>query len=126
MDELIQTGKKRTILLSISILLVSLTTIYLYHSAQDSIETKKLVQQIVRFAFTLGLLFAIYYGKNWARILAIILFSLALLGALFGLAVPGDCANKIPLLVMIFIYGLGIFHFGFAQSFKAFFHSQQY
>ena len=55
MNELTKLGKKRTILISISILLVSIHTIYFYHSVKPEIETKKLIQQIIRLLLTIGL-----------------------------------------------------------------------
>ena len=125
MNELTKIGKKRTILISISILLVSIHTIYFYHSVRPEIESKKLIQQIIRFSLTIGLLIMVYKGKNWAKIVSIILFSLALLGALVGLGtLDTPFMNKIPLLVMIFVYSMAIYHFGFAKSFKEFYKFQ--
>jgi hypothetical protein len=125
MNELTKIGKKRTILISISILLVSIHTIYFYHSVRPEIESKKLIQQLIRFSLTIGLLIMVYKGKNWAKIVSIILFSLALLGALVGLGtLDTPFINKIPLLVMIFVYSMAIYHFGFAKSFKEFFKFQ--
>jgi|TARA_B110000090_G_C13271793_1_gene404454 hypothetical protein len=92
---------------------------------RPEIESKKLIQQIIRFSLTIGLLIMVYKGKNWAKIVSIILFSLALLGALVGLGtLDTPFMNKIPLLVMIFVYSMAIYHFGFAKSFKEFFKFQ--
>ena len=125
MNELIKLGKKRTILISISILLVSIHTIYFYHSVKPEIETKKIIQQIIRFLLTVGLLAMVYKGKNWAKIVSLILFPLGLLGALVGLGtLDAPFINKVPLLVMTLIYSIAIYHFGFAKSFKAFFKYQ--
>jgi hypothetical protein len=126
MNELIKTGKKRTILISISVLLVSLHTIYFYHAVRPEIETKKLIQQIVRFLLTAGLLIAVFKGKKWAKIVSIVLFSLAILGAIAAMVAieSGSFVNKTPLLVMIFVYSVAVYHFGFSKSFKAFFDHQ--
>ena len=125
MNELTKIGKKRTILISISILLVSIHTIYFYHSVRPEIDTKKLIQQLIRFSLTIGLLVMVYKGKNWAKIVSLILFTLGLLGALFGLGtVETHFMNKMPFLVMIFVYSMAIYHFGFAKSFKEFFKFQ--
>ena len=126
MNELIKTGKKRTILISMSILLVSLHTIYFYHAVMPEVETKKLVQQIIRLLLTVGLLVYVYKGKKWARIVSIVLFSLGVLGALTGLFLleSKPLINKTPLLVMLFVYAIAIHHFGFSQSFKAFYNYQ--
>lgn len=85
MNDLIAKGRKRTILLAISVLLVSLNTIYYYHYVRPEIDTKKLIQQLVRFSLTIGLMYAIFIGKKWARIVGVILFSLGSLGAIAGL-----------------------------------------
>jgi presenilin-like A22 family membrane protease len=125
MNELIKNGRKRTILISISIVLVSIHTIYFYHAVRPEIETKKLVQQAIRLLLTIGLLIAVYKGKKWAKITSIILFSLALLSALIGLVtLESPIVVKIPLIVMIIIYSIAIYHFGFAKSYKAFFEYQ--
>ena len=125
MNELTKIGKKRTILISISILLVSIHTIYFYHSVKPEIESKKLIQQVIRFLLTIGLLIMVYKGKNWAKIVSIILFSLSFLGALIALGtLETPLINKVPLLVMTFVYSMAIYHFGFAQSFKEFFKYQ--
>lgn len=125
MNELTKLGKKKTILISISILLVSIHTIYFYHALRPEIETKKLIQQIVRFLLTIGLLVMVYKGKNWAKIVSLILFTLALLGALvsFG-TLEAPFLNKIPLIIMIIVYSIAIYHFGFDKSFKEFFNYQ--
>ena len=125
MNELTKIGKKRTILISISVLLISIYTIYFYHSIRPEIESKKLIQQLVRFSLTIGLLIMIYKGKNWAKMVSIVLFSLALLGILIALGTLNTASiNKVPLLVMTFVYSMAIYHFGFAKSFKAFFKFQ--
>ena len=121
MSELIKKGKRRTILISISILLISVHTIYIYHKVQPEIDPKKLTQQIIRFILTLGLLYLIYIGKNWAKNIAIVLFT-------FGIVFSGYnlCTLKMPLmgkiliLEMILIYALAVYHFLLSNSFAAF------
>lgn len=121
MNDKVKLGRKRTILISISIILVSIHTIYFYQSAQPEINLSKLMTQIVRLALTIVLLFLVYKGKKWAKILALILFSLATLGALFGIIInESTLLFKIPMLVMILVYSTAIHHFGFSASFKAF------
>ena len=126
MTELIKTGKKRTILISISILLVSIHTIYLYHSVRPDVETKKLIQQAIRFLLTIGLLVLVYKGKNWAKIVSIVLFSFAIVGALIGLFTiqSESIIYKVPLIVMLFVYSIAVYHFGVSKGFKAFFEYQ--
>ena len=126
MNDLVKDGKKKTILISISVLLVSLHTIYFSQSVLPEIDTKKLIQQIIRFSLTAGLLYATYIGKNWARNLFLVLFLLGIFGAVYGLlTVENDFANKVPFIVMIFIYSLATYHFSFSNSFSAFLKYQQ-
>ena len=126
MTELINLGKKRTLLISLSILLVSIHTIYFYNVSVLEIEPTKLFQQFIRLSLTIGLLLMVYKGKNWARIIAIILFAFGVLGAIFGFITTDTYfLNKTPFLVMIFVYGMAVYHFSFSKSFKAFFESQK-
>lgn len=118
-------GKKRTIQISISILLVSIHTIYFYHSVKEDFDTTKFATQMIRFALTCLLLYFLYKGHKWAKNISIILFSLAAIGAVIGFfLVETDILNKIPFLVMIFVYSMAIYHFAFAESFKAFYEYQ--
>ncbi len=125
MNHLEKAGKIRTILISISILMVSLHTIYIYNSVIPEIEPKKIIQQIVRFLLTIGLLLMIYKGKSWARIIAIILFALGILGAIRGLTtIKQSILLKSPFIVMLLVYTVAIYHFWLSKSFKAFFNYQ--
>lgn len=120
-----QKGKRQTILISISILLVSLHTIYLYHAVRPELETGKLIQQSIRFLLTVGLLYAAYIGKQWAKFLLLVLFGLALAMILVSLfTLEGSMLAKLPLLVMITVFSIALYHFGFSENFKAFFEYQ--
>ena len=126
MNELAKKGKYRTLLVFLSILLVSIHTIYFYHSVRPEIETKKLIQQIIRFCLTIGILYFIYIGKNWAKNLSIILFILATIGAIYGLLnFETPLIIKSPFIVMIMVYSIAIYHLQFSKSFKEFIKFQQ-
>ena len=126
MNELAKKGKYRTLLVFLSILLVSIHTIYFYHSVRPEIETKKLIQQIIRFCLTIGILYFIYIGKNWAKNLAIILFILAIIGAIYGmLNFETPLIIKSPFIVMIIVYLFAIYQLQFSKSFKEFINFQQ-
>lgn len=118
-------GKKRTIQISISILLVSIHTIYFYHAVREDFDISKFSTQIIRFSLTVTLLYFLYKGHKWAKIISLILFSLGAIGAIVGFfLVEADFINKIPFLVMTFVYAMAIYHFAFAESFKAFYEYQ--
>ncbi len=122
MNALERTGKRRTIRLSASILLLSVWSTYFYQSVQPEINFPKLFSQIVRFILTVLLLFFVYKGNKWARIIALILFSAGLILAVIAVfTIPHQSfSTEIPFYVMIIVYADTLFHFGFSRSFKAF------
>ncbi|TCI92699.1 hypothetical protein [Tenacibaculum sp. M341] len=125
MNQSIISGKRKTIQVSLSVVLISIYTIYIYHSVRPEINFSKLIQQIIRLSLSIGLLIMVYKGKNWARIVSIVLFTLAIIAAIVGMVFLNTShINKIPLLVMIFIYSKGIYHFGFSKDVKDFFRFQ--
>lgn len=125
MNSLAKTGKQRTILISISIILFSLYIIYAYHSAFETIIIKKLTQQLIRLSLTIGLLVLVYKGKEWAKNLAVVLFSLGTVFSIIAIFMEEvSLISKIPLMVIVFIYSIAIYHFGFSKSFKEFFKYQ--
>jgi len=125
MTELAKIGKKQTIYIFISILIISLYSTYIYQSVQPQIDTKNLISGIIRFFLTIGLLYLIYLGKKWAKILTIILFSISsliLLISLFSIETP--LINKLPIIVTIIVYSFSLYHFTISKTFKAFFEYQ--
>ena len=126
MNYLEKKGQRRTLSIFAAILLVNLSTIYLYHSPRPEIDNQKLVSQIIRLFLTAGLLYLVYIGKYWARILSIILFVIAVILALFFIFSSNFTpVQEIPFYVMIFIYSDAIYHFGFSENFKAFIRYQK-
>jgi hypothetical protein len=125
MNQLAKIGRKQTILISISILLISLYTTYKYQSVYPEIQITKLISQIIRFLLTFGLLYLIYIGKKWAKVLIIVLFSISIPFALISLFVANIfIGNLIPVLVIVTIYSISIYHFAISKTFKAFFEYQ--
>lgn len=125
MNDLIRTGRKRTIQISLSILLVSLHTMYFYHAGRPEIETEKVIQQSIRFLLTVGLLVGVYRGVKWMKIAAMVLFAMATVGSLIGVAlIDAPFPDRIPLMVMFVVFSLALYHVGFSKSYKAFFHYQ--
>lgn len=125
MTELAKIGKKQTIFVFISILIISLYSTYIYQSVQSQIDTKNLISGIIRFLLTIGLLYPIYIGKKWAKILTIILFSISnviLLISLFSIETP--LINKVPMIVTTIVYSFSLYHFTISKTFKAFFEYQ--
>jgi len=102
-------------------LLLTIYSIYINQSSRPEIDTTKLVTQIIRTFLTGGILLFVYEGKDWARIITIILSAIAVimaLGVIFTTEHP--TIMEVPFFVMIIIYSDAIYHFGFSESYKAF------
>ncbi len=90
----------------------------IYHLYSGEIHVKKATQQIIRFSLTIILMILTFKGKTWARNVFVVLLSLGILGAVFSLFMSIPSIGKSPFVVMIFIYGLAIYHLMFSASFK--------
>lgn len=121
MNQLAKKGRNQAISLVFSVLLISMFTIAFYSIRTDSVDAKKLVQQIIRFGLTLLLIYFLFQGKNWARITMIVLFLLGAIAALAALLLPVPMLAKTPFLVMALIYSLGAYLLYFSRAFKAYF-----
>lgn len=122
MNELALIGRNHTIRVFASILLISIYSIVTSNIAADSIESNKIVQQIVRFGLTVMLMYFIFKGKKWAAIVLSVLCVLAVILAVISLFLPVPLPAKIPMVVMIFIYSMTVYHLNFSNSFKEYFH----
>ncbi|MEQ9263456.1 MAG: hypothetical protein RLP14_09870 [Owenweeksia sp.] len=126
MDPFIKTGEKRTLQLICSVLLVSLITIITYQRNVPEPESFKLILKILHFLLTASLLYAVYQGQQWARVLTVILFAIGALVRLYDLSHIGlEWFTTILALVQLLVYAVGIYHLTFSASFVAFQHWQQ-
>jgi hypothetical protein len=101
--------------------MVSIHTIFYYQTSVPEFDQMKMIQQSVRFVLTLGLLYVAFKGKNWARIILVILLSVGALSScamVFTLSAP--FILRLPFIVMLIVYGVGVYHFGLSDSYKAF------
>lgn len=126
MNVLARKGKFNTYRIFASVLLVSIYTIVSYNLVMENIESKKLIQQIIRFCLTVLIMFFIFKGQKWAVILFTVLFSIGTLIGLFSLFGSMTFLAKTPILVMTIVYGLAIYHLNFSKSFKEYFIYLQY
>ncbi|TDH26939.1 hypothetical protein EXU57_09035 [Segetibacter sp. 3557_3] len=112
-----------TIRIFASVLLISIYTIVSYNILVEHVETKKLVQQVIRFCLTLLLMYFVFRGKKWAVVIFTFLFLVGSITALLSLFSNAPGAGKIPLVVMVLIYALAVYHLNFSKSFKEYFKS---
>jgi hypothetical protein len=120
MNPLIRQGRRQTIGIFVSLLLISLYIIVYYQLFMPQ-DLKKLLQQIIRFGLTGFLMYFIFQGKNWARLTMGILMSLGALLGLLSLLIPVPIIYKIPLIVMTIIHSIAIYHLFISPAFKAYF-----
>ena len=121
MNDLAKQGKITTTRVFASVLLISIYTIASYNLIMENVETKKLVQQIIRFCFTLLLMYFVFKGKKWAVVVFTVLFSIGIITALLALLLKIPFTGKIPFLVMVLIYAVAVYHLNFSKSFKEYF-----
>ncbi|WP_271765828.1 hypothetical protein [Aquimarina algiphila] len=126
-------GRRRTKILGLSIILFSINAdlITLLSYTEAEISAFLIFKHLFRFLATVFLVISTYKGKNWARIILIICFSLAILLAffMFFVLLLSDITTLKKVLSVIIstflIYGLSVYYFIFSLNFKAFFKEQQ-
>ena len=121
MTKLAIKGRNLTIRIFVSVLLISIYTIVTYQIVVDTADSKKLIQQIIRFSLTALLIYFVFKGKQWAVTVFTVLFSLGIIMSFVSLFSTAPLASKIPLIVMTIIYSLAVYHLNFAKSFKEYF-----
>lgn len=129
---LINIGKKRTILISIAILAISLYLIAFFMyliSKNDLFYTfliRDIILQILVFISLIMLLIFVLKGKKWACNTLIIFlfikayFSLEYIAYIEAVKPNTHTLNTTYLSIQIIIYSTAIIHFGFSKSFIAF------
>ena len=121
MNELAIKGRNRTIRICACVLLISLYTIVTYNIVLKDVSALKLIQQIIRFSLTILLIYFLFKGKEWSRLLLTFLFSLALLLCLYSLFESTSLIAKVPIITMTLIYSVFVYHLNFSRSFKDYF-----
>ena len=120
MNEQARQGRNFTLRIFASMLLISLFTIGYYQDIAGAFSTKKLLQQLIRLALTLVLMYYTLQGRKWAINLLIVLMVIGVFFALSSLLILPGFFPKIPILVLILIYGIGLNHFIRSANFKEF------
>lgn len=121
MNELVQQGKKSTLIISIGVLIASLSNVYLYHLFNPEVGVFTIIWQVIQLLFMLSVLAEAFKGKRWAKIVVMILCFLSAFGSLWtGFTLESSILLKLPFLTFVIIYGMAFFHFGFSKSYKAF------
>jgi hypothetical protein len=121
MTESEQRGKSMTIRLFASCLLISIYVIITYNILVPNLETKKIIQQIIRFCLTVAFMYFILKGKKWAKDIFSVLLGLGFILGMTMIFGKSSFNTKIPMISMTLIYVWTIYHLNFSSNFKAYF-----
>ncbi|TSE03824.1 hypothetical protein [Aquimarina algiphila] len=117
-------GRKGTIAVGTCMILFSIfTNIYLLFYAIE-LNAYLIFKHAFRVLATIGILTALYQGKEWAKYLLLLIVSLAFIYACVLMFRDTNIVFKILMSPAIFIYGIAIYFFSFSPNFKAFFKDQ--
>lgn len=120
---LAQTGKQILIAMIVIVFVISLTTSLT--NILFEIEGVSWIKEIIRWAFTIWLMISLYRGKKWARVLAIVLYSLGfvlIIGMVVTVPQTWDLHDFAPLGIglLLAFYAYFIYFLWLSKSFKAF------
>ncbi len=114
-------SNRKTLLVSLSVALVSIANVIVYHRTMPEVDASKITQQAVRFVLTVVLLVAAYKGKAWASTAIVLLFAIGLLAGVAALlALNASLLARIPLLVMVLVFAVAVHHYGWSDDYKRF------
>jgi hypothetical protein len=118
-------GKRKLVRLYASLLLISIYRIMIYHSNTETIDADKIIQQSVRMSLTIGLMYAIFKGKKWAKNGYSFCLVVSLIFGVFSWLSVINTVAIIPFVVLFVIYGYALYYFNFSPLFNAFFDHQR-
>ena len=92
----------------------------LYYKIVMEIEGK-LFQQLIRLALTFGLMYLVYIGKHWAKMLLSVLLVLGIVVAVIGVFSAMDSFGAISVLIlMASVYGYTLYFMNALDEFDEF------
>lgn len=118
-------GRKKTInfmiIIVVSLFLFSIITL----SVSNKFDDRGLMKVFFRFIFLSGLLYAIYLGKNWARVLLTILLVIGIgLGFIMFIMLISKIFLAFLFLAIVGFYGYMIYYFYADKDFLNFYNYQ--
>jgi hypothetical protein len=124
--EIAEKGRKKTLMVIYLIIGLSLSVIILSHLTFKPLNAKEITKELIRLGIEIGLFYAIFIRKNWARIFMVVLFMLGLLGSIFSMiALLGKSPFAFISLILIFVYGYATYYFIADKDFNTFFEYQE-
>ena len=119
-------GRKKTMNVFYALLGLSISLMFFSHLTFKPVNGPEIIKEIIRLCLSIGLYYAIYIGKNWAKKLFTIL---CILGMLIGLISMFLLVRESPaaliMVVLVGIYGYAVHFFNYDRDFLAFFEYQK-
>ncbi|TNE55027.1 MAG: hypothetical protein EP344_13740 [Bacteroidetes bacterium] len=118
MNEQARKGRRGALRLFIAMILVSLLAMAYYQDAIGAMTVRTLIQQFLRFLLPLLFMYLILQGMRLAIQLFVVLLAIAVAAGIASLwALPGFLP-KIPILLLVLIYGAGFRYFTWSADFR--------
>lgn len=122
----IEKGKKKAIVVFSFLISLSVSMIMISHFTFKPLSENEIIKEVLRIGFEIGLFFAIFNGKNWAKVILTILI---LLGIILSIAPMITLINESSLgwlmIILIAIYGYTLYFINGDKDFLEFFKYQQ-
>lgn len=124
--ELAEIGRKKTMNVFYILIGLSISVIIFSHLTFKPVNAKEITKELIRLGLEIGLYYAIFLGKNWARTLMTILYIVGILISIFSMiALLGKSPVGLILLILVFVYGFAVYFFNADKDFKTFFEFQK-
>ncbi|MBN1990560.1 MAG: hypothetical protein JW783_14245 [Bacteroidales bacterium] len=124
--DIAEKGRRKTLNVFYVLIGLSIFVIIFSHLTFKPVNAREIAQELIRIGLEIGLYYAIFLGKNWARTLMTILYILGIILGFFSMiALLGKSPVGLILLIMILVYGFAVYFFNADKDFKTFFEYQK-
>lgn len=124
--ELAEVGRKKTMNVFYLLIGLSISVIIFSHLTFKPLNLKEITKELIRLAVELGLFYAIFRGKYWAKALMTILFSAGIIFSFISMIILlGRSSFALIFLILIYVYGFAVYFFNTDKDFKNFFFYQK-
>jgi hypothetical protein len=122
----IEKGRRKTLTVIFALIGFSILISVFSQLMSQTSSQQKMSQDIIRLILEIGLYYAIFLGKNWARIIMTILFSLGIfISVVSMISLFGKTPGAFIMLILVIVYGFAIYFFNLDKDFKSFFENQK-
>lgn len=119
-------GRKKTLKVFYLMIGISISVMTISFLTFKQLNATEIVKVLVRLGFEVGLFFAVFAGKNWARTVLTILYIIGILISLFTMfAIIDKSPIGFVMLILVLIYGFAVYFFNVDKDFKSFFDYQR-